>query len=97
MNEIGRSVKGSGGQARMKDLWKPSIDVVEGESFHGALRHGSVYHDALEFRHLLTFVDDRRSVLIKRHTLGKPSDIPITRMRVDSKVSKQLYCGSLIL
>ena len=97
MNEIRWSMKGSGVHSRVKGLWHPRIGIVEGERFYGTLRHGSVYHDALGFRHLLTFIDDRRSVLIKRHIPGKPSDIPITRMRVDSKVSKQLYCGSLIL
>ena len=59
----------------MKDLWKPGIGVVEGEGFQCAPSHGSVYHDVLEFRHLLIFIDDSMSVLIKRHTPGKPSDI----------------------
>ena len=75
MNEIGRGAKGSEVRSGVTDLWKPGIGVVEREGFESTPSHGSVYHDVLGFRHLLTFIDDSMSVLIKRYTPGKPSDI----------------------
>ena len=75
MNEIGRGAKGSEVHSGVTDLWKPGIGVVEREGFESTPSHGSVYHDVLEFRHLPTFIDDRRSVLMKGHTPAKPSDI----------------------